>query len=394
MKYLLALLIIMPLSSFAEGERTIYDPIYEKLTEFNANDCNNLQLNAKIILPQLYQENKRDTIIQILDYLRARCLNSEFRQMKLLMEIEDGLIPNTWCDSVFTLRVLSSGPRNYDWPYLPYRTRIQTTTLFNTTSDSAFTTFLRQITQNAMEKVDSNSIAYLICRHYLNDTAYIFRRLANHAYQGNCVQTEYDSTVADLRERLNELRIHASVFSGMWVPLGANKSLGNKLELGFQLGGRSKVVGFDITTLMRFMNAKEPYTIIKGDDTGTTKNFWGGYVGADLTLTLLRYGKYDAEIFGGIGYDGFGDGKSDNHSEIPRGMNALSKNIGLTQRLFPSDDRHYFGIQIRYNFINYFSGGGSDLSGNTISVNFLYGVISQPSVRSQLQNLRQPVKRQ
>jgi len=47
----------------------------------------------------------------------------------------------------------------------------------------------------------------------------------------------------------------------------------------------------------------------------------------------------------------------------------------------------FFGLQVRHNFVSY-DGGGSDLSGNTLSLNLIYGIMINQNVVSRLDRLK------
>lgn len=393
---MLSLLLSVTVSAQGQDEKN--DSLYKLLTTLRMNDCYDFEKNAKVILPRLYSENKRDSALLIIEYIRQNCVAYPFRQIKLLMEVEEGKITQDWCDSLFLAQILPRQPVYRPFflvtpEYAPAR-RSGRYGFPEYVSDSTYNAFMRNMTESIMAKTDSNTVGYLVCRYYLDDIDYIYKRLARGDFPGTCLQAEYNRQVAELRPKLNNMRPHLSLLGGAWSPLGANKSLGNKIEFGFQVGGKTNHLGFDINFIGRFGSAKEPYTIVDGDNIGTTKRFGGGYVGGNMTYNIIRHGRYDAELFFGIGYDGFDDPRSDDDAETPHGVNAFSKNFGLTQRIFTSRDRVYWGIQLRYNMVSYRTGGGSDLSGNTLSLVLVYGYLGQPGARKDLENLGQVMGRQ
>jgi hypothetical protein len=106
-----------------------------------------------------------------------------------------------------------------------------------------------------------------------------------------------------------------------------------------------------------------------------TDNFLGLYLGVDPVLRVYSAKKTGLEVFGGIGWDGImaltADDIDENAADY---LNSFNVNMGFTWRWFYGVRRtRYFGIQTRYNVVDYSTEGGTDLSGNSISINLLWG---------------------
>lgn len=133
-------------------------------------------------------------------------------------------------------------------------------------------------------------------------------------------------------------------------------------------------MGAEGTLIFRFLDAKREYVVRQDDKEDRGRSFFGGYVGADLAYETLRSESHAVSLIGGIGLDGFGSGSSRNDDNSTSGVNSLNLNIGAEYRLACNRTRtRSVGLQGRYNFVNYATGGGTDLSGNTVSIDLIYG---------------------
>jgi hypothetical protein len=136
----------------------------------------------------------------------------------------------------------------------------------------------------------------------------------------------------------------------------------------------------------RFLDARNPYLIATDVGIEEAHEFDCFYFGFEPGYRLLHIGRWETEIFTGFGYDGIlaidrGEG---NYETI----NSTALVFGLTQRLFYDEyHSHFFGLQFRYSIVDYET-GATNLSGNTFSLQFVWGYKAERSLVSELKRLR------
>jgi hypothetical protein len=84
----------------------------------------------------------------------------------------------------------------------------------------------------------------------------------------------------------------------------------------------------------------------------------------------------EIDLLGGIGLDGMdvlNIGKPEDPNRITKSLNSLNLNLGIGFRHY-FQNRTYWGIEARYNFVNFKNTGGTDLTGNTISIRLNIGL--------------------
>jgi hypothetical protein len=104
---------------------------------------------------------------------------------------------------------------------------------------------------------------------------------------------------------------------------------------------------------------------------------------------MWRKGKSEIDVVGGIGYDGFEAISEDVDAGIgSKSINSLNINIGAGYRYYyKKNSGQYVCLQPRINAVNYANKGGSDLSGNTLSIRLIWGFSSNDGRDQQLQRL-------
>ncbi len=243
---------------------------------------------------------------------------------------------------------------------------------------SDYDSFIRQLASQLQRAVDTTSVAHAIATYYSNGRDSLLTRLAARSYPGSCLQDRYDAVIDSLVKKRGNFATNLSVNAGAWIPNGNLDRLGPKIEIGAQAGLRSRRFGADLTFLIRFLNAKQSYFVRHEDSLYETDNFVGLYLGVDPVLRVYSAKKTALEIFGGIGWDGImaltADDIDENAADY---LNSFNANLGFTMRWFYGV-RHtrYFGIQTRYNVVDFTTHGGTDLSGNSISINLLWGCMA------------------
>ncbi|MCB2230025.1 hypothetical protein KQH82_04860 [bacterium] len=337
------------------------------------DSCRDYIRNAHQLIPPWYDQGKLDSVRLVIEFVEQECETSSFDRLKTLLAIESGEFETDLCDSALIDHVLHGyyhrSGRSPDWlTLLIWGERIP---LSDTT---AYSRLVDSLTARLIRETDSTSAAYVVLMDFTGDYDYIRKRLHRGAYPGTCLQEAYNREIAYWLERRYRGRIHLAALTGIWMPQHAASVLGNKAELGFKIGWRGERLGTEGTVIFRFLDAKREYVVRQDGKEDRGRSFFGGYVGADLAYEAIRSETYALALIGGIGLDGFGHGSSKDDDDNTSGVNSLNLNIGAEYRLACNRTRtRYVGVQGRYNVVNYATGGRTDLSGNAVSLELIYG---------------------
>jgi hypothetical protein len=125
---------------------------------------------------------------------------------------------------------------------------------------------------------------------------------------------------------------------------------------------------------MRLLSSANAYTYEVDGVLYETKRYFGWYLGLDFGYEVVYFRRQGILLVSGIGWDGFSTNPNRAEDEDPNWINSFNYNIGVGYRLyFKKDIYRYIEFDVKYNFINYRNEGGTDLSGDAISILFLYG---------------------
>jgi hypothetical protein len=352
------------------------NPLFDQLTEHRSSRCSDFIYNAKLLIPRLHREGKLDSVGIVLDYVENACGKDSFWPLRDLLRVEAGTYPEDPCDSSFLNMILRQQWGR--WSFFetifcppPWSSDL---VALSDSVENQYEQFLDDLTDDLISSTDSNSVAHLAVRYYRGDRDYVIGRLRRDEFSGTCLQDAYWNEVNKVKHDMWEKRAHWAGNVGAWFPFDSASVLGPKVEMGGQLGRRWGRFGLDFTLLFRFLKTENEYSVMYKDSLHRTDDFFGGLIGAETTFELFRLGRGSLEMFGGIGYDGFDAYEDDSDDKRSKTIHSFNINFGLTPRLFINKVRdRYLGLQLRYNIVNYDTDGGSDLSGNTLSVNLVYG---------------------
>lgn len=186
-----------------------------------------------------------------------------------------------------------------------------------------------------------------------------------------------DSTGADTSSWHvdTDRRLSIGFLTGLWIPNGNTATLGNKFQIGIFMGGRVHGWGADLQVAFRLGRASSHYMVSYDGEFVSTDYFLGAQILLLASRRIIRSGSYEAELQVGLGIDGF---DAIDSKESPKTIISLGNSIGVTQYFFAPSDFAHVALQTQFSFVSYDTGGGTDLSGNTISINLIFGLGGQP----------------
>ena len=365
-----AALVSILIASLSQAQQRHEDPLYHLLTQQRFHECSDFFLNAQQLIPDYYYQGKIDSIYMIMDYIKSECGDDAFYEVRALLAIDSGNFSDDWCDTVIINDILNSSPREWSSNYrritrwFPIRSDIFEPDFFD---------FLQSLAFNLSLAADSNSVAFLLCKYYSGSRDEALKQLRDKQYPGTCIQDMYNAKADSITYRMENSKGHMSLGMGLWSPRGHNEALGNKGELNAAIGYRGKNMGFDIIGALRFGGVRNDYIIEHNDTLISTDSYLGFLIGLQITREIVNLNSLQFEGFVGAGYDGF-DALGSEYTNDSEVISSVNFNLGVTSRLFiDRKSTVYVGLQFRYDFIDYDNMHGTNLRGNALTINFVFG---------------------
>lgn len=360
------------------------------------NPCVKITRQALSTIPELYEQGNKDAVDSLLTEWEQSCGPSEYTiRLRTLLNIQSGSFnvydfdANHYRKLLYYLEdvrfkaLMDSVHENPRTFYLNYYGEPDLVFKYND-----FTVRLANLLR---EKFSTNmpcSTVDILLNVYSNNLTEVSRAFK----QAECISIPANYYKRQLRSTTNKLLVDAAIYATYWVPYGNNKLLGNHPGLGFLFGvGRKRLI-IDLVCDFRFGKPKNSYTVMYDGQLTTTDHFFGGYFGLEAGHELKSFAHAKLYFFTGLGADGFDVIKSDPKREVEgKSITVLNLNGGLAYRWF-SRDGSFMGVDLRHNFVNYKNPGGTDLSGNVITVRLLAGLLKNDKRQRELEFLNRIIK--
>ena len=368
--FMLCLMLASGVCAQSEPDITALDSL---LSQKHVYKCYDFAYNAQILIPAYFEQGQVDSIRVIIDFIRDRCGSHEFDRLSNLLDMYEGSFSQNLCDSAFIADLF--GDNSFYWLNDMFRRRSWGLEGWSTETE-AYAEFERSVIEALLADRPESSVERIYCLYCAGQYSLIQRELGQGMYEGTCLQDEYDSHIRELLARQYKSRYHLFFTGGVWSGLGANSFLGRKIELGGGAGLRRNRFGLDISLHFRVLNSPKDYQIVREGELKTTNHFFGGFVGLESAFEVLRLSDHQVELVGIGGWDGFDVVSSGDTEEKPT-VGGIAYGYGLNYRLiYNRNPTYYLGLQARYTITNYNNSGGTDLSGNTISIRLVWGKMS------------------
>jgi len=352
--------------------------------------CETIAYNSTNLIMYFYSVKDYDSVEIILNNWQSSCGISEpIVRTRILFSIIENNFNESLYDSTIVDYVLnylkrmdtaSTADLYYNYQYyfgfVPIR--------------EEYDYFTQCVADSLLQLVFYNPMELFFSELYANVLADPVKEIQTDTIYNNTEFKSYYYKRVDKYRFKPELNIN--FFTGIWIPFDNAALLGNHPVLGFQLGAHFQKMTYNFTLAFRILKSKNEYTILRNGNIETTDNFFGGYIGVDVEREILKFRKNEFDILAGIGYDGFTsvitnteDNNPDN--DVGNSISSVNTNFGLGYRYYLTNKR-YIGLQGKYNFVNYVNTGGTNLSGDNITISLFYGGFSNSQKDYELNELR------
>ncbi len=349
-------LLILCSSGFAYDE----DAIDSIMTTKNIY-CSDVTLNCFELIPKYFHQNKIDSFLIFLDYWENHCQSfEEIIRIKILFSIYEGSFTETMYGEDIILYILEYKDKSrWDWRYSNFEREFV----------DQYDNFTKELADEILQTESLTEIEKLLAWLYSSHDLSFFKEIKEDKYNNTDLKRYYNEFIADI---LNTSEMYYSFSTGYWAPLGNNKLIGNHPSIGIGMGFYWNSYLFDLTVMYKMGDSKEQYIVNYKDSLIETNDFHGLYYGAEFGKRFFRNMHHEFDLLAGIGGEGFTVTNDD--GEEGETYNCLNINFGIGYKYYLRDySNTNLNFQIRYNIVDYNTDGGTDLSGNTISLRVVFG---------------------
>jgi hypothetical protein len=324
--------------------------------------CSDIYYNATYLIPHFYNKGAIDSAQAVIHYWEKECGQYELSiRCKILLAIRNHSFSEDLYDSTIINALLFYKQSRDTIGYYEYY-------------KSELDTFTVDKSKQLLSNKDLTEVEKFFLRFYSNDFENTFGMLQGENFNGTKIQQYY---LKAIKQNKNQVSIHLAILTGAWIPLGNLNTVGSHPYLGFRLGIKYWRLYADVALGFKFIKSPNTYQVYENDSLYDTEHFFGGYFALELGYELFSVKNSHFDLIGGVGYDGFDALKVDypnTNDDLSKSINALNINIGLGYKYFKNQGG-YFGIEGKYNFVNYKNPLGTNLSGDVITINLIFGGI-------------------
>jgi len=362
------LVILLSIASIAQSDT-------DSLINDETIDCEFIAQNSSSWIMYFYSIEEYDSAGIVLDNWQEACgLTEPILRTRILLAIRNNtyseeLYDSTIVDFLFNymMRIDTTSPADLYSEYQDY--------FGNIPFRSDYDYFTQSIADELLQQVFYNPSELLFSEFYSNVLPDPVKAIQlDTTYKNTALRSYYYQRVD---KYLKQPDYHISLYSGIWIPFENAALLGNHPVIGGQIGIRAKKMTYNLSFDFKFIKSKNEYTFLRNGNIDTTTNFSGLYLGADLEREIFTFRKNKISLLGGIGYDGFDAIKvdtedNDPNNDVSQMIGSLNTNFGLGYRHF-FKNKTYIGLQGKYNIVNYSNQGGTNFSGNCLTISVSVG---------------------
>ena len=342
-------------------------------------------VTAPVILPELVQKEDWERVQNFLEnWKRSEVPNEEFIfSIGLLSSIESGKFTMYQLPcAVFDLLDSYSRGLKVEAGSSQFRYYIAVTNRysFDATEDARkLFVFTRSWARRLIVTQKLDSTESFLCRvfaGYIQNPGAVVRRNKESYAALNAFREDLENNNNRYFTARRNRRVGtAGIMVGSWSPTGNLRTLGTHPSVGVSLGIRNKMNEYDLVWSFRFLHPTPgSYTYLRHDTLFTSDYYDGGYIGFDYTRYVVHQPHFELGFISAVGYDYFSvaSGFGGEYHIQPLNVGSFDFSNGVRLKYF-FHRRSFIGLAAKYHLIHYSNEGGTDLSGNAVTVDLIYG---------------------
>jgi len=397
------LLLFITLGCLLPAFSQTHDSIIKKMMTMRKLAPSDILYNSAELIPKLYNEGKKDTINDIIDYYERNYGNEFMLDIYVvLISIKNRTFRETLPDksTIITDKVKASSDSEYykneiigilDWYRQNNTIKTDSVHYSEDTRNvyGVYFDFVKSLSADLLKIPDLQPQEKILCTYFAYPSDSVLKEMYKPAYN----DTRLQKALKKDNEKYNKISgLHLTLNTGLWMPQQNLKILGNHPYMGWSVGGRWNKFSADLTLNFSFLRAPHHYKVLVDTMAYTTNYFSGGYYGFDLGYELFRLKRHELDILAGLAYseiDPFNSLTTSNNDLSNFSLSSYNFNIGLGYKFYyrlqkvvkkekdTEKTNSYFSLELKYNFNQYDNPGGTNLSGNCWTVAFVWGGFHQ-----------------
>ena len=330
-------------------------------------DCRSVTFHAMELVPDRFERGELDSLQAVLDSWELMCGSDEaITRARVLVAIYTGDFGEFLYDDSIVPRLIEYKRGVRAWqvedmfrPYYRPRTDPGLQSIME-----RFDRFTASLATGLLENGRLSGLEYALCSFYAGDHETLFHNLRAGEFGGTVLQDSYDELLEETRSKGESGMVF---YTGAWIPRGANVVLGPHPLAGIALCGRVGRVRIGAAGEGRWARASESFYVGQGGRVKPVRSFGAAYVGLEGGYELFRGGPFVFTALGGVGYEAI-------EALAGNWLKSFNFNWGPGLELhFGPQGVGVVGIEARYNHLNFATHGGSDLTGDSVTLRFTIG---------------------
>lgn len=385
--FILLLFTLLPWCAWAQAPNRAA----EQLMSRRVLSYDDVSYNVALLIPKLYAEHKKDTIDILVDYyVKNFAMTDPVACFVIIRDIGNHSFKGRirpWLTTDTTKKLSDSSYYQlyilsyyFQW-YLDNHNIGKDGTYREDLRNAygQYFIFIKKLAKETLEEPGLSEDEQFILRFYANPSDSLYQLLERPEYAGSPLNNAW---LRLKKERELRSGTDLAVFGGLWIPNGNLAVLGNHPYVGFLVGSKKNRHSFNIRMDFQFLNTPTNY-LVKIDTTlYATNSFFGLNMGLDYAYHFWGTKGIQVNAVGGIAWEVFDAGLSEHYSADSKdnGFNTLNLNVGISCKVFVKHKvtrdhvkDSYLGLTGKYNFLFFNNSGGTDLSGNVVTVGLVYG---------------------
>lgn len=362
-------ILILAISFMCGATLLLGQSIEQAMTRKNPS-CRDIFINAMQVIPALYTEKSFDSLDKALKIWENVCGDAiPVQSTRMLLKIEKSGFHLSSDANAYTIDMLTEYAN-----YFQKKDNLSTIGSENN-PEIIFFKFSSSWANDLLKEKRLDDNEKFICRILNGEIKKPEREIRQNAQIYPELKALLDQNFEVKRK---EVRSNFAFGTGVWLPTGNLSTLGAHPTFSFLFGIREKHHALDLSMYIRYLNSANTYTIKKNDISYSTDYYLGFYFGLDYTYYFLSNKRTELGLVGGMGWDGFQFAEEPYHYDYyyydysHSTLNSFNANAGLRFNYFFSNS-FYLGLLGRYNAINYTTHGGTNLSGDAVSIDLIIG---------------------
>ncbi len=383
------LLILSLLTAFHSSFAQIKDDQLEHMMTERVLTCDDVYYNSIQMIPRLFRAGKYDTAEAVANYWQRNCgMNESSVAFSILNSIRKRTFKEelvnvyrkasgggkTQAADYYRQNILSYLTENYNFYDIQHYPEKYSHFYFD--AYIQYSNFIRSMAGGLIDEPGLSPVEKFLVQYYADPNPNRLVKLKDSVYNNTLLQKAY------MGERTKFGGMNVGLVFGMWVPNGQLSFIGSHPYLGAVIGGCTNRILYDFTTHVRFGDAPTHYNVRKDDSLYSTNHYTSYYFGWDMGYAFARTKHHEFSLLGGVGFDGIDLIANTSTTNTSNGTSTYSLNLngGLGYKFFLknrktlTETRHsYLNIQAKYNAVSYRNVGGTDLTGNTVTISLVWG---------------------